>query len=116
MRGNGDSLRRDLEADALVTAAAGRRRRRAARTVAAASALVVTGLLFWQPRSRSGEPSPAAGPPSSERPVVDTRAPADSGVEILESDEALLAALEEQGPVISTAPDGTKVLILTRPR
>ena len=115
------SLQRDLFADS--AAQLRRRIRRRQHRLAALGSLTVLAViaaLTLQPEPRpdlsSNIPTPAhPAPPPLPAPPAHPAKPA-ALYETLTTDEELLAALADQGPMLIIHSDGRKQLLLTRPR
>lgn len=112
----------DLQRDLFASSAARlrrrlRHRRQAAVTLASLAALasLATILLPEAPPAEFVSSAPPARSPEAptRQPKRDVASPDFSR---LATDDELLAALAEQGPMLITHPDGRKQLILTRPR
>lgn len=101
-----EQLRQDLAADRLVAAA---RRRRRFRTARSAMGILMAAAVFGGFALRSPPPQDAV---RIDSPPVSSPVPVRQA-EIIESDEELLTALEDLGPMIVTRADGSKILILT---
>lgn len=86
--------------------------------------LVLLALLVLRPGTEAPS-GPATAPQSpNSSPVISSSTPEREDlrptrsvqVDTLDTDEELMAALADQGPMLITHPDGRKQLILTRPR
>lgn len=115
------ALQRDLFAQR-----AARLRRRLSRRrslLVLGTPLLALSFLYFSP---SPDPAPStytlavdqpnSDPVTQKAPVENQPAPEPEGVETLSSDQELMAAVADQGPLLITHPDGRKQLILTRPR
>jgi hypothetical protein len=105
------ALQRDLFAAAAARLRQRLRRRRITRSLISFALLASLAALALRPTQPVEILTPAPAPPAIP-PLAPQPAPP---YEKLTTDDALVAALADQGPMLITHADGRKQLILTRP-
>ena len=112
---NKSQLQHDLDCDALIATAKQRRRR---QIVGFTLPFLVIGISFFLWTSRN-QPAKNFSPSlvTHTREIAPTPEPSKVGqLEIIQSDEELLALLADYGPVLVENKDGKQSLFITSPR
>ena len=116
---NKSQLQHDLNCDALISAARQRRRRQIATLSAVPAVLIGLSLWLWLPSSTPPEIAnvslPSQAPSSQQTPPTLDPAPV-SQLEIIQSDDELLALLADYGPILVEDRSGKQSLYLTSPQ
>ena len=112
---NKSQLQHDLDCDALIATAKQRKRRQIANVTLPVLVIAIT-LSLWPSRNQPGEShSPSLVTHTHE--IAPTPEPSKVGqLEIIQSDEELLALLADYGPVLVKDKDGKQSLFITSPR
>ena len=112
---NKSQLQHDLDCDALIATAKQRRRRQIASVTL--PVLIIGVSLFLWPSGHQPTQSFSPSLITHTREIAPTPEPSKVGeLEIIQSDEELLALLADYGPVLVENEDGKQSLFITSPR